>query len=424
MYASQVLITVARNIVDLLQATEGGLAKHQPMSTRNSKRAKRRAPIPISYNGRHAKEDKTPLTAAVRAAKKPRLQMVDMDVRHRKSLLSSMVLSASKSPANSSSKEKANEVTPSPKEVPAMKTTTSPLDMLPDEVLGHAFFSGYVNSIDITTKITMLNRRTRQVAKNSVKMLDLRALPKMEARHVAAIVARHGNVSSMDFAYCSQFGREHLLALVPVSGTLRNLCLRGTNLRDEDIVAYLDAVINHLGGEPSGLVELDLSCIKREETSRIGDAAVSKIVNCCPQLQSLHLGWCKGVTDKCLSELKNLRRLKDLDLSLTSISEKACRDLANIHELESLDLSATGIGNQGIQDLLVEDPRRLTRLQLVHLKLPFNAAMTGKSLALLATQMPSLKTLDIRHCDLDKNDSKETFLQFKENGTEVMGGGN
>jgi hypothetical protein len=43
-------------------------------------------------------------------------------------------------------------------------------------------------------------------------------------------------------------------------------------------VAYLDAVINHLGGEPSGLVELDLSCIKREETSRIGDAAVSKIV--------------------------------------------------------------------------------------------------------------------------------------------------
>jgi hypothetical protein len=277
MYASQVLITVARNIVDLLQATEGGLAKHQPMSTRNSKRAKRRAPIPISYNGRHAKQDKTPLTAAVRAAKKPRLQMVDMDVRHRKSLLSSMVLSASKSPANSSSKEKANEVTPSPKEVPAMKTT-SPLDMLPDEVLGHAFFSGYVNSIDITTKITMLNRRTRQVAKNSVKMLDLRALPKMEARHVAAIVARHGNVSSMDFAYCSQFGREHLLALVPVSGTLRNLCLRGTNLRDEDIVAYLDAVINHLGGEPSGLVELDLSCIKREETSRIGDAAVSKIV--------------------------------------------------------------------------------------------------------------------------------------------------
>lgn len=111
-------------------------------------------------------------------------------------------------------------------------------------------------------------------------------------------------------------------------------------------------------------------------------------------------------------------------MSLTSISEKACRDLANIHELESLDLSATGIGNQGIQDLLVEDPRRLTCLQLVHLKIPFNAAMTGKSLALLATHMPSLKTLDIRHCDLDKNDNKETFLQFKENGTEVTGGGN
>ena len=50
--------------------------------------------------------------------------------------------------------------------------------------------------------------------------------------------------------------------------------------------------------------------------------------------------------------------------------------------------------------------------------------MTEKSLDLLATHMPSLKTLDIRHCDLEKNDNKETFLQFKENGTEVTGGGN
>lgn len=127
------------------------------------------------------------------------------------------------------------------------------------------------------------------------------------------------------------------------------------------------------------------------------------------------------MSDKCLPELKNLRRLKNLDLSLTSISEMACRDLANIHELQTLDLSATGMGNQGIHDLLAQDPKRLTRLQLTDLRLPFNAAMTEESLALLATHMPSLKTLDIRHCDLDKNDAKETFRMLTQNGTEVTG---
>jgi hypothetical protein len=66
------------------------------------------------------------------------------------------------------------------------------------------------------------------------------------------------------------------MALVPISGTLRSLLLRGTALRDNDIVAYLDAVTKHLGG-PSGLENLDLSAIKKEETNRIGDEAVSKI---------------------------------------------------------------------------------------------------------------------------------------------------
>lgn len=160
---------------------------------------------------------------------------------------------------------------------PQPTTTSSPLEMLSDDILGSIFFSGYVNSLDILTNVTMVSRRTRQVAYKSVKMLDLRALPKLEARDVATIVSRHGNISSIDFGYCPQFGREHLMALVPISETLRSLYLRGTSVQGEDIVAYLDAVTERLEGKPSGLEELDLSCIKKEESNRIGDKAVSKI---------------------------------------------------------------------------------------------------------------------------------------------------
>jgi hypothetical protein len=195
-----------------------------------------------------------------------------VDIKPRKSLLS-LVLSSL-----NSSREQEREAAPvvEPTKVQE-EPKPNPLEMLPDEVLGKCFFSGFVNSIDIITNVTMVSKRTRQVANKSVKMLDLRALPKLEAHHVAAIVARHGNVSSLDFGYCAQFGREHLMALVPLSKTLRTLCLRGSCLCDDDIVAYLDAVEQHLGGRPSGLEELDLSAIKKEESPRIGDAAVSKI---------------------------------------------------------------------------------------------------------------------------------------------------
>jgi hypothetical protein len=207
--------------------------------------------------------DETPSNP--RPSKKLKMRKGGVEIKPRKSLLSMVLSSAT-----------------SLKALTAKTPSESPnhLEMLPDEVIGKIFFSGFVNSIDIITNVTMVSKRTRRVANKSVKMLDLRALPKLEASHVAAIVSRHGHVSSLDFGYCPQFGRDHLMALVPVSETLRSLCLRGSCLRDDDIVAYLDAVVEHLGGRASGLEELDLSAIKKEENPRIGDMAVSKIVVC------------------------------------------------------------------------------------------------------------------------------------------------
>jgi Ran GTPase-activating protein (RanGAP) involved in mRNA processing and transport len=96
--------------------------------------------------------------------------------------------------------------------------------------------------------------------------------------------------------------------------------------------------------------------------------------------------------------------------------------LANIQELQKLDLSATGIGNAGIRYLVGLKEKRARPLKLQDLSLRFNEELTEESLSLLAARMPTLEALDIRHCQLDKNDAKETFRLLKQNGTKVEGG--
>lgn len=184
---------------------------------------------------------------------------------NKKPTLFSMVLS-------SSNKEEGTEEETTPSVL-----APSPIEMLPDEVLGKCFFSGFVNSMDIIANMTYVSKRTTEVARKSVKMLDLRALPQLTAADIQTIVRRHANLSELDFGYCPQFGREHLMALVAISETLRSLKLRGSALCNDDIVAYLDSVTEHLEGSPSRLQELDLSAIAKGNTSKIGDVAVSMI---------------------------------------------------------------------------------------------------------------------------------------------------
>jgi hypothetical protein len=104
------------------------------------------------------------------------------------------------------------------------------------------------------------------------------------------------------------------------------------------------------------------------------------------------------------------------------VTDHGCGELAKIQELQKLDLSATGVGNAGIHDLVGLKEKRALPLKLQYLSLRFNEECTEESLSLLAARMPTLVALDIRHCQLDKNVSKETFRLLKQNGTKVEGG--
>ena len=85
-------------------------------------------------------------------------------------------------------------------------------------------------------------------------------------------------------------------------------------------------------------------------------------------------------------------------------------------------MSATRIGDAGIRDLVGGEGKTARRLELEDLRVRFNDDMTEESLSLLAAHMPTLKTLDICHCQFDKNNAKESFRLLRQNGTKVEGG--
>jgi hypothetical protein len=81
---------------------------------------------------------------------------------------------------------------------------------------------------------------------------------------------------SIDFSYCPQFGREELFCLVPLSRTLKNLGLKGTNVEDDGFVAYLEEV-NAKIQSSSRLEYIDLSAISKDGSLRIGNKSVDAI---------------------------------------------------------------------------------------------------------------------------------------------------
>lgn len=68
-------------------------------------------------------------------------------------------------------------------------------DMLPDDVLGKVLFSGYVDTIRLINTLTCVSRRTLKVAKETVKMIDLRNCKHLTVTNLGNITSRFGNLS-------------------------------------------------------------------------------------------------------------------------------------------------------------------------------------------------------------------------------------
>lgn len=112
---------------------------------------------------------------------------------------------------------------------------------------------------------------------------------------------------------------------------------------------------------------------------------------CCPLLQRLRLGFCHNVSDNSAQCLRRLRNVKELDLSMTCVSEQTCLSLAKMESLSRLNLDASKVNDKGIQNLLNTLSLKQLNIRSIDLSL--------QTLRLLTKRAPALETnLELSTC--------------------------
>jgi hypothetical protein len=99
-----------------------------------------------------------------------------------------------------------------------------------------------------------------------------------------------------------------------------------------------------------------------------------------PDLASLHILNCPGVTDSGLEFVKSLRKLRRLDLRGTSITDRGLASLSRLTELRELSLSRTSVSDAGLFRL-----EQLTNLEWLALS---NTAVTPDGAKKLKRHLP------------------------------------
>ena len=80
---------------------------------------------------------------------------------------------------------------------------TLKLEELPDSLIAHCLFSGYLNTNDIIKTLTKVNKHLRDIARTSVTLLDLRRYTNITPMHMERIVSRFKNLSVRVSYFCS-----------------------------------------------------------------------------------------------------------------------------------------------------------------------------------------------------------------------------
>ncbi|KAI2492232.1 F-box and leucine-rich repeat protein 13 [Fragilaria crotonensis] len=280
------------------------------------------------------------------------------------------------------------------------------VEALPDDLLGAIFFGGFVDSLEVINTTSCISKGTMALAQTQVKMLDLRKCSKLTSAKLSFLVNRFPHLQELDLSYCQ--------GIKNISRLQRLRCLKILKLCGTGVSTIgIDSFLKSKGAQ--SLEELDLSVVNESQKSYIKDRTVQLLAKRCPNLRSLKLAWCRGVTDAAVAHLVKLRGLVELDLQLTSITAEACKSLSQLTSLEKLDLSACNIGSSGIPYLLPERPRS----KLKELELRFHMNLNETALKVLLTRTPRLEVLNVQCCELTRESIKSTFVPLQRRGVIV-----
>lgn len=82
-------------------------------------------------------------------------------------------------------------------------------------------------------------------------------------------------LQELDFDYCTQFGSNHLEALLPLAPTLEKLSLKGCSLEGTDVASFIEKLAK--SRSVTKLQYLDLSAVDKEDSWRVGDETMKAI---------------------------------------------------------------------------------------------------------------------------------------------------
>jgi len=279
------------------------------------------------------------------------------------------------------------------------------VEFFPSDILGSIFFGGYVNSLEVVKTASCICKDLMEIAKEKVTMLDLRRCPMMVTSDLSVLTKRFPNLQELDLSYCDDIDRIKGLK----SLRLRILNLRGTEISDSGIVAFLKSKNAHY------LEHLDLSACDANSSDLITDATAELLSKHCRNLRVLKLGWRRQVTDSAVQFLSSLKHLVELNLSLTNITVRGCSLLSKCKSLEKLNLSACPIGEMALESLLPAEGGS----NLTHLSLRFHRDLDEHSLASLLDRTPNLEYLNVEHCGLTRESLKKIFHPLQLRGVEI-----
>lgn len=309
-----------------------------------------------------------------------------------------------------------------------------PLDVLSNDTLANILFGGF---IDQTPKqlaiISFVSKRFKLVVETSLTSLDLRKV-KLPLFLLNQVIHRYTNVCDVDLSNVRRFCNRHMQLLLPVREKLRSLKLGGTNITNQSIESFF--------GPYTRTKSIPLEILDLSRTTIAHSSAVL-VARSCPNLKSLKLSMCQGITDASMECVATyLTKLQALDVSMCQITAKGCRSLSCSQTLRVVDVSSCPELNAhairalvtgqiecdqedapdsvDIQDEIEPLRRKDNVSQLMSISAQYAKEIDANLLYVMEVYAPHLRRLDLRHYqDTGDADLSLSLQKLQQKGVQV-----
>jgi hypothetical protein len=208
----------------------------------------------------------------------------------------------------------------------------------------------------------------------------IRAVEKLGGK-IQAVDPKTKSVTGVDFAYAKKLTDEDLGVLAEFP-ELRSVNLWSTPIGDDAIrelakVRRLERLcVAHTAVTGKGLKQLAGLKELSLDACPMGNEAM-KEVGTLTELTYLRLVHCKSVGDEGIARLVELKKLDNLDLTGTAITDNGMRSVGRLRTLRTLTLFHTKIGDKGVAELATLSSLHTLGLSFTEVKGPGLAKLAG-----------------------------------------------